>query len=286
MNAKKRGVEGFYPNLSLRDIVRDGHVTIFRNVAGRSFADEDAIRIDVGWNNFDELPAAIKKARAKEKTRAKETPMAWDPEFGYLSADPSFSGNNFFIGCLMHLEALNLLGDLKYVLNALRAVRIEAWGFQADNIHDSAHLYRLENRYSLGISEETLATRVSSVYYDLAQQELNARLHLVEEDSRVLADAVARALAVLRYARLLSPWELTDILSPIRMVASMGFIDGITKEEIDDFTLKQFGEPPDNPESREQERARDRRDADFADRMNRRFAKVRLNALGKELLES
>ena len=37
---------------------------------------------------------------------------------------------------------------------------------------------------------------------------------------------------------------------------------------------------------REQERARDKRDADLADRINKRFAHVGLSAIGRRLLES
>ena len=76
------------------------------------------------------------------------------------------------------------------------------------------------------------------------------------------------------------------MLSPIRLAASMGFIDGIDKEEIDNFTLAQFDEPPDRLDTREQERARDKRDAKLADRMNKRFARVGLNATGRKLLET
>ena len=187
---------------------------------------------------------------------------------------------------MVHLEGLSLLGDLKYVLAGLDAVRIDYWGFEAEAVRDTAHIYRLENRFSLGLSADALVRRVSAAYQGLVRQELNARLHLVEEDSRILADAIARSLAVLRAARLLSPWELADMLSPIRLAASMGFIDGIDKEEIDNFTLAQFDEPPDRLDTREQERARDKRDAKLADRMNKRFARVGLNATGRKLLET
>ena len=278
--------EGFYPNLSARDIVRDGHVLLLRNPAGRKFGRKDAVRIESGWSDFDEIPAAFARVQEEERARTAGSPPAWDPEFGYLSPEPAFCGNNLFIACMVHLEGLNLLGDLKYVLAGLDAVRIEYWGFEADTIRDTAHIYRLENRFSLGLSADALVRRVSAVYQGLVRQELNARLHLVEEDSRILADSIARSLAVLRAARLLSPWELADILSPIRLAASMGFIDGIDKEEIDNFTLAQFDEPPDRLDTREQERARDKRDAKFADRMNKRFAHVGLNAIGRKLLET
>ena len=278
--------EGFYPNLSAHDVVRDGHVLLLRNPAGRKFGRRDAVRIESGWSDFDEIPAAFARVQEEERARTAGSPPAWDPEFGYLSPEPAFCGNNLFIACMVHLEGLNLLGDLKYVLAGLDAVRIEYWGFEADTIRDTAHIYRLENRFSLGLSADALVRRVSAVYQGLVRQELNARLHLVEEASRVLADSIARSLAVLRAARLLSPWELADILSPIRLAASMGFIDGIDKEEIDNFTLAQFDEPPDSLDTREQERARDKRDAKLADRMNKRFARVGLNATGRKLLET
>jgi len=278
--------EGFYPNLSAHDVVRDGHVLLLRNPAGRKFGRRDAVRIESGWSDFDEIPAAFARVQEEERARTAGSPPAWDPEFGYLSPEPAFCGNNLFIACMVHLEGLNLLGDLKYVLAGLDAVRIEYWGFEADTIRDTAHIYRLENRFSLGLSADALVRRVSAVYQGLVRQELNARLHLVEEDSRILADSIASSLAVLRAARLLSPWELADILSPIRLAASMGFIDGIDKEEIDNFTLAQFDEPPDRLDTREQERARDKRDAKFADRMNKRFAHVGLNAIGRKLLET
>ena len=283
---RKKSEEGFYPNLSVTDVLRDGHILMLRNPAGRKFGRKDAMRIESEWRTLADLPAALERVRAEERARTADNPPAWDPEFGYLSPEPAFCGNNLYIACMAHLEGLSMLGDLKSTIAGLNAARIEAWGFEAENMRDTARIYRLENRSSLGISEDELVRRVGTIYESLAHQEINARLHLVEEKPRVLADGIARSIAVLRTARLISPWELADMLSPIRMAASMGFIDGITKEEIDDFTMHQFDEPADdNPESNEQERARDRRDADFADRMNRRFIRVEPSDLGKELLD-
>ena len=285
MSARRGKTQGHYPNLDTRDILRDGHVVCCRNPVGRRFGKRDAVRIESAWSTFEDLPEAVRRVKEEELARTTETPAAWDPEFGYLSPEPQFCGNNLYINCMVHLEALNLLGDLKFVLAGLDALRLNAWGFEADIIHDAAHIYHVENRFSLGITEETLVTRVTNALRGVVQQEINARLHLVEEYKRILADALARSLAILRAARLLSPWELTDILSPIRMAAAMGFIEGITKEEIDDFTLNQLAEPPDKFDTRDQARARDKRDASFADRMNRRFAQVGLNARGRKLLE-
>ena len=282
---RRRRPDGAYPDLSARDVVRDGQVLMLRNHAGRKFSKRSSMRITASWTDLEDLPAAFERARLDEQTQTANIPPAWDPEFGYLSPDPCCCGCGTYLSCMMHLEALNLLGDIKRVLAALDAVRIDAWGFQTEGMHDTAHLYRMENKSSIGISAEDLLRRVSAVYKGVVTQELNARRHLVEEAQRVFADAIARSLAVLRFGRLISPWELTDILSPIRMAASMGFMDGITKEEIDDFTMNQLKKPYDSVDLHDDARARDRRDARFADRLNVRFARVGLNAYGKELLE-
>ena len=91
--------EGFYPNLNARDVVRDGHVLLLRNPSGRKFGRKDAVRIESGWSDFDEIPAAFARVQEEERARTAGSPPAWDPEFGYLSPEPAFCGNNLFIAC-------------------------------------------------------------------------------------------------------------------------------------------------------------------------------------------
>ena len=135
------------------------------------------------------------------------------------------------------------------------------------------------------VTEHDLLARARRLFDDLARQEYNARKALVEDTPRILADALSRALAILRSARLIAPGELLDLLSPIRLAASMGFLDGITRAE----TLKLMREQIDTPElppprSAEDDRVRDARDARLADRINARFATVHFNSLAEKWL--
>ena len=84
-----------------------------------------------------------------------------------------------------------------------------------------------------------------------------------------------RALAVLRSARLLSPWELFDLLSPIRLAASIGRLAGISRDEVISMMAAQAKKPDlPPPETIDDERRRDNRDAALADRTNKRFSRV------------
>ena len=127
----------------------------------------------------------------------------------------------------------------------------------------------------LEAAERKLVRRVMRVFDDLVLQELYARQTLLEENPRIFEDSVMRALAILRHARLLSPWELFDLLSPLRLAATFGLISGITRGEIVSLMTAQTKKPElPPPRTVADEQRRDSRDAALADRTNKRFARV------------
>ena len=138
---------------------------------------------------------------------------------------------------------------------------------------------------SLGIDERDLTARVGRVFTDLVQQESNARIRLVDELPRVFEDAISRSIAILRSCRLLSEWELLDIISPLRIAAELDFLDHFSREEALALTRSRLAMSDGQaPATCEEQRERDRRDAALADKVNRRFKSVRLNARGKDYL--
>lgn len=280
--SRKRGE---YPNLVIADVVDGGTLTLWRNPAGAKFGEKDVWEISSEWDSPSGLHAAYSALQDKEAELARSHAFAWDSEFGYLSPFPHHCGTALRIEGTFHLEALHLIGDLPQALNAIPAIRFESSSVVEDGIRQAAHLFRISNAAVLGISEQELLDRAKNLFTDLAMQEVNARRALVEEMPRVIEDAIARSIAVLRHARLLSPGEILDLLSPISLAASMGFIKGITANETRRLMRDQLNAPS-LPESRttEDDRRRDARDARLADRFNRRFETVSLNSYAEECL--
>ena len=91
---------------------------------------------------------------------------------------------------------------------------------------------------------------------------------------RVFGDSACRALAVLKNCRLLSSGELFDLLSPLRLAAIEGELEGISQREIDRMMTELDLSGSDEQLTQE---ARDRADAERADEMNRRFEEVMLD---------
>lgn len=272
-------------NIEISDIVSDGYVRIYRQRADLPFTPKNILTVETPFDNFDSIGNACSAAAEKVRNLASARHFAWNPEFGYVTARPEVCGTGIEISALFHLEGLHLIGDLPPALNALSAMRMRILGREGEGMRDAAHLFRISNASMLGINESELAERIGRAFRDLAKQETNARIRLVEENPRVFEDAVARSLAILRSCRLISEWELLDIISPLRLAAELGFLDRFTREDALAITRARL-EMPDTPVplSYEEQCEKDRKDGELADKVNKRFKNVRLNARAKEWL--
>ncbi len=270
--SSRRGKESQF---KASDVVAGGSMCLYRNDQGRRFDSDDQHVITELWELPSDIPDAYTRLEAAERRLAAEHVFAWHPEFGYLSPFPDHCGTGLHVWAEFHLEGLSLIGDLQPVRAGIEAMRMTFHGVDADGIHNAGHLFRIWNNATLGLPERKLVRRVMRTFEDLVTQELYARQMLVEDTPRVFEDSVMRALAILRSARLLSPWELFDLLSPIRLAANMGYISGITGSEVASLMAAQAKKPDiPPPQSVADERRRDSRDAALADRTNKRFARV------------
>ena len=267
------------------DIISDGYVRLYRQRTDIPFIPDNILNIEKEFTSLPRLHSAFKNVLKTEAELAGEMPFAWNPEFGYVTARPEFCGTGLEVSALLHLEGLHLIGDLEPVLNALYALRMGCTGFCGEGLKDAAHMFRISNDSMLGIGERDMISRVGRILSDLVHQESNARIRLVEEMPRVFEDSISRSIAILKSCRLLSEWEFLDIISPLRLAAELDFLDNFTREEALSLTRSRINLPQSSgPSSFEEQKEKDRRDAILADKVNKRFKNVRLNAHGKEWL--
>ena len=213
-------------------------------------------------NAFQDMVSDIEKAQKSAKEKK-------EPDYHDFPA--SRVDGTYRIGNRLHLEGLHLIGELDAVKRGLHALKMDLVGVSADGIHETGHVYVL--RYS-GSSEQA-----KRVVEDLLREERNARVRLFEELPRVFGDALCRALAVMKNCRLLSPGEYFDLLSPLRLAAKEGMLDGIDSAEIERRLVEvDLSSSEDKLEQAE----RDRVDAERADEMNERFEDVVLNERAEE----
>ena len=213
-------------------------------------------------NAFQDMVSDIEKAQ--QSAKAENGPQYHD--FPASRVDAAYR-----IGNRLHLEGLHLIGELDAVKRSLHALKMDIVGVSADGVNETGHVYAL--RYA-GSSEQA-----KRVVEDLLREERNARVRLFEELPRVFGDSLCRALAVMKNCRLLSPGEYFDLLSPLRLAAKEGMLDGITADEIE----RRLAEADlTSSEDKLEQAERDRVDAERADEMNARFEDVVLNERAEE----
>ncbi len=214
-------------------------------------------------NAFGEIMSGGRDKDAGQKSEGEKPEMK---EFPLKRVPPEFR-----IGGGLHLEGLYLIGEMEAVRRAFKALRMQIVGTRADGLNDTGHVYR--------VMYEGGTDRAKRAVEDLLAQERNARIRLYEEMPRVFGDALCRALAVLKNCRLLSPGELFDLLSPLRLAAIEKMLDGISRKTIETMMSEaNLSSSEDSLDPAE----RDKIDAERADRENERFEDVVLNERAEE----
>lgn len=214
--------------------------------------------LDAVQGMVSDLEKAEKDAKAAEPVKM-------------VPVDVSNAAGAYRIGSALHLEGLHLIGELDGAIRAARALKLELAGTDSDGVKSTGHVFR--------VTHHRMRERAERFAADLVEQERNARIRLFEELPRVFGDSLCRALAILKNCRLLSPGELFDLLSPLRLAAIEGLLEGISLKEIEKMLSQTDLSGAEDSLSQDE---RDRVDAERADEMNRRFEDVVLGDSAEE----
>lgn len=162
-------------------------------------------------------------SRCEEDFDGTVAEYAFDPTFGYLTADPAHLGTGLHVGVTLHLAALRVAGDLEKVFHALDRLGVVVRSVaDIDGQDMGGTLFEVFNAQTLGEDEEGIIDRADVIYQDLATQEDWARRRLLESGSPALQDFFGRALGVAQHARLLSEAEADELHHTLRMGLEMG----------------------------------------------------------------
>ncbi len=169
------------------------------------------LRLQYAWNRADRLDEEL----------GREMAFAFHHEFGYLTSCPTNVGTGLRASVLMHLPGLVLTKEISKVLHALGQVGLTFRGLYGEGSEVVGNFFQVSNQTTLGKSEEDLVDQLDRVVRKVIQHELDARQVLLRDARAVTEDKIWRAYGLLRYARSLSFEELMNLLSGVRLGASL-----------------------------------------------------------------
>jgi protein arginine kinase len=175
------------------------------------------LRLRDAWTLLDDL----------DEEMGREVPFAYHPEFGFLTSCPTNVGTGLRASVLMHLPALVLTKEIGKVLQGLGQVGLTFRGLYGEGSEVVGNFFQVSNQTTLGKSEEDLVDHLDRIVRQVIQYESHARQVLLRDAGGVTEDKIWRAYGLLRYARSLSFEELMNLLSGVRLGASLKLLPGL-----------------------------------------------------------
>jgi len=188
--------------------------------------EEDHLRIQTLHSGLD-LRESWNQVDALDEEMGRELPYAYHHEFGFLTSCPTNVGTGLRASVLLHLPALVLTKEIGKVLQGLSQVGLTFRGLYGEGSEVVGNFFQLSNQTTLGKSEEDLVDHLDRMVRQVIQYELHARQVLMRDAASVTEDKIWRAYGLLRYARSLSFEELMNLLSGVRLGASLKLLPGL-----------------------------------------------------------
>jgi protein arginine kinase len=163
---------------------------------------------------------------------------AFSRKYGFLTACPTNLGTGIRVSVMMHLPGLKMTEQLKKLFEAAKDMNLTVRGLFGEGTEAVGDFFQISNQVTLGISEKQIVEDFQTLIIPkIVEYERIARDRLLAKDANILDDKIARALAVLKNARLISSHEAMFLLSNLRMGINMGRIKEISINTINELFL-------------------------------------------------
>lgn len=205
---------------------RAGGALLLQDTAAVMVNEEDHLRLQVLESGVD-LGRAWRRAQAVDAELGQRLAFAFHPEFGYLTSCPTNVGTGLRASVLIHLPGLVLTKEIGKTLHGLTKVGLTYRGLYGEGSEVVGNFFQLSNQTTLGKAEGELLDYLGKIVQHVMSVEERARQVLLREATGILEDKVWRAYGLLRYARSLSFEETMNLLSGVRLGASLGLIPGL-----------------------------------------------------------
>ena len=185
--------------------------------------EEDHIRIQAVCPGLD-INRALMAAGEVEDMLSETLMLAYDDEFGYLTACPTNVGTGMRISAMVHLPALTRGGAIGELSGSLSRIGYTLRGVYGEGSEQLGDMYQISNEVTLGSTKTEIAEDFKRVIDKVCDSEMTARTEISRQMGAQLEDEVMRSLGQLKYCRSISSAQAIEMLSNIALGVSLGWI--------------------------------------------------------------
>ena len=185
-------------------------------------------QVDKAWQISDKIDDAIEGV----------LDYAYDEKLGYLTCCPTNVGTGMRVSTMVHLPALNLVGNIEGILQTLTRIGLTLRGLYGEGTEFLGNLFQISNQVTLGRSEEEIVENVGGVTSQIIQKEKEARSILLNNNRIKIEDRIWRSWGVLKNAKLMSSQECMKLLSDIRLGVDLEIIKNIDVSVLNEIMIE------------------------------------------------
>ena len=194
--------------------------------------EEDHITVTVTNGGLNLLSAADTVSGLQTSLET-DIDIAKDSALGYLTANPNYAGSGAKACVVLHLPALDALGEMQSVASSMAKDwdKLALYKILSDQENDSGSFYIVMNRTTLSISEEEIAASVTDGARSLISKEFLAWSRIRNSKNSEINDRLWRAWGLLRHARKLSFSEAISAFSLVKLGSDLGVLPAVSNSE-------------------------------------------------------
>lgn len=163
---------------------------------------------------------------------------AFSDKFGFLTSDPCHCGTGLIVQVFMHLPAIMQMGGAKKAFEEELDPNIFPREMGGNNSEFIGDLVILQNKYSIGLTEDTLLSSLHASATRLQKAEETLRHHISETNHTEMKDKVCRAYGLLSHSYKLETKEVLSALSMIKLGLHLKWISNISDQKLNEIFFK------------------------------------------------
>lgn len=199
--------------------------------------EEDVIREQCFMKGFS-LTEAYKRLEKIDDDLEKNLPIAFDVNFGYLTACPTNLGTGLRASVSLFLPALTEGGKINALVKECRNLGLTVRGAYGEGSEAEGYTYQISNEVTLGVSEYEIIREVEKTVEDICRAERDEMERLFAKNQLKTMDRARKSFGVLTNAVFLSYSELLTHIANVKLGAMMGLFNLSDISAIDDLIIQ------------------------------------------------
>lgn len=198
--------------------------------------EEDHIRAQCILKGMN-LRECYKTIDKYDNALSNEMPIAYDSDFGYLTACLTNVGTGMRASAMLFLPAITLSNVIENYVSHASRMGITVRGVYGERSNPEGCMYQISNSKTIGLSEQNILDTVEEMVSELCAIELGLRNEIYSKDKIKFEDKVYRAYGILANARSLPSSEFMEIMSWLKFGIAMEIIDFKDLELLDKMVI-------------------------------------------------